>query len=58
MRRKRPSGALPLRSGWSVPSALQQRTADGHGESMAGKERGRSLPSNASWLRKAPRRRS
>jgi hypothetical protein len=41
---------------WSVLSALQQRTADGHGESLAGRRIRRSLRSRASWLRDTKRR--
>ena len=41
---------------WSVLSALQQRTADGHGESVAGRRIRRSLSSRGSWLRDTKRR--
>ena len=37
-------------------SPLQQRTADGHGESLAGRRIRRSLSSRGSWLRNTKRR--
>ena len=54
MRREKPTGAHAAR--WSVLSALLQRTADGHGESMAGKKIGGSESSRSSCLRCRSRR--
>jgi hypothetical protein len=39
-----------------IPGPLQQRTADGHGESLAGRRIRRSLRSRGSWLRDTKRR--